>query len=402
MSALASLRADIPLLARCRYLDAAALSPTPRRVLDAWRDHLLAYPVNVERGESRIAAEALGIFERARDAVARILLGAHGDELVLTSGATEALNLAVDGVPLQAGDNVVTTVAEHHAMLLPLVRRARRAGAELRIARRVDGSGTVDPGEIAALCDARTRLLGFQHASNVTGAVQPVAACIALVRARSEACLIAVDGAQMAGHAPLDVASLGCDLYALSGHKGPLGPPGTGGLWIARGLVDLLEPARLGGGAVEDVAVDGSYRLRRGPRRHEPGTPDVAGAVALAAGARILEEAGLDVVARHVGGLVASLREGLDAISSVRRIGSGEAGAVSFVVGELPAVEVAARLELEAGVHVRAGHHCALPLHRTMGTFASHGGTVRASLHAWSDAEDVAALLSGVAAIAAA
>ncbi|HEV8359773.1 MAG TPA: cysteine desulfurase [Candidatus Thermoplasmatota archaeon] len=400
------LRALVPLLAPHTYLDSASTSLKPAPVLDAVRAYYETLGANVDRGAHGLGSEATEAYARARAQVAQRLLGAPADELVLTRNATEALNLlawalgreAVDGAPVLAWrprDVILTTIFEHHSNLLPWQRLARDAGAELRVLR--PRGAALDPADFAMR--AQVRVVALQHASNVTGHLHDVRAIAARVRREHPGALVVVDGAQAAGHTPVDVGALGVDAYAFAGHKGPLGPQGTGGLWVRRPLLDRLPPFLLGGGTVADVQEHRHVLRAEAHRRLEGGTPDVGGAVGLAEGARLVAEViGLDRVHAHERALAAQLREGLQGLGA-QLVGPSDVGVVSFNLPGWGCHDLALALDKER-IAVRSGHHCALPLARFLGTLDASGGTVRASFHYYNTAEDVERLLGALRGLA--
>lgn len=399
------LRGTIPLLQRVCYLDSAATSLKPAPVLDAMRAFYEDVGANVDRGAHRLATEATEALAAARQQVAQGLLGAPADEVVFTRNATEALNLVAHGLGVQAVDGspmlrwrprdlVLTTVFEHHSNLVPWQRLAGRVHAELRVMR--PRGERLEPSDLATR--GAVRVLAVQHASNVTGHLHDVQALAAFAKREWPGCLVVVDGAQAAGHLPVDVRGLGVDAYAFAGHKGPLGPQGTGGLWARRELLDRMEPLLLGGGTVAEVQEHRVTFRADAARRLEGGTPDVAGAVGLAEGVRLLQAVGLDRVRAHEAALAHRLREGLAALGATL-VGPSDVGVVSFNLPGWGAADVGLALDKER-IAVRAGHQCAQPLARFLGLDAS-GGAVRASFHYYNTADDVERLLAALRGLAA-
>jgi cysteine desulfurase / selenocysteine lyase len=400
------LRELIPLLQRTCYLDSAATSLKPAPVLDAVRTFYETVGGSVDRGAHRLAAAASDAYAAARAQVAQRLLGAPPEEVVLTRNCTEALNMlayalareGLDGAPVvrwRPRDVVLTTVFEHHSNLLPWQRLAREVRADLRVVRprgdRLRGDDLAVHGGV--------RVIALQHASNVTGHLHDIRDLALAAKRAHPGALVIVDGAQAAGHMPVDVRALGADAYAFAGHKGPLGPQGTGGLWVRRELLDRLPPMLVGGGTVADVEEHRATFRADAARRLEGGTPDVAGVVGLAEGARLVAETvGLERVRTHERALVLQAREGLTAAGATL-VGPSNVGVVSFNLPGWGCHDVALSLDKE-GIAVRSGHHCALPLARFLGTLDQHGGTVRASFHYYNTAADVDRLVAGVRGLA--
>lgn len=398
------LRAQVPLLGRVNYLDSAATSLKPAPVLDAMRRCYEDIGASPDRGAHALGNAATEALAEARGTVAKDLLGAPADEVVFTRSATEALNLLAHAFGVQDAqghdflrwrprDVLLTTIYEHHSNLMPWQRLAGRAAAELRMVR--PRGESLRPDDFATR--GTVRVVALQHASNVTGHLHPVRDIAAFVKREFPGVLVVVDGAQVAGHQPLEVPSLGVDAYVFAGHKGPLGPQGTGGFWARREVLERLEPMLLGGGTVADVQEHRHTLRAEANRRLEGGTPDVAGIVGLAEGARLLRGIGLDRVREHERALVARLREGLQGVGATL-VGPGEVGVVSFTLAGWGAQDVGLALDKD-GIVVRAGHHCAQPLMRFLGLEAQ-GGTVRASVHYYNTLDDVERLLAALRGLA--
>ncbi|HEX6057485.1 MAG TPA: SufS family cysteine desulfurase [Gemmatimonadaceae bacterium] len=396
MSALAP-RADFPLLARepgLHYLDSAATTQKPRAVLDAMREYYERDNANPHRGAYALSVRATDRYHESRAAVARFLGVADPACLVFTRGATDALNLVAwswGTAFVGAGDEVVVTALEHHANFVPWQQLARRQGARLRICP-ITAAGEIDVEALAGMVGARTRIVAFAHVSNVTGAIAPVAEIARLVRERSGALLVC-DGAQAAPHLAVDFDRLGVDCWAFSAHK-MLGPMGIGGLAARREVLERMPPWVMGGDMIEVVGdEDSTWNVL--PHRFEAGTPNVAGAVGLAAAVAYLERLGMDAVARHEREMLALAHARLSAFDDVRIFGPAAAkrsGVVSFTVADVHPHDLATILDGE-GVCVRAGHHCAQPLMRRLDVPA----TARASFYVYSEPADVDALVDALA-----
>ncbi len=376
------------------YLDNAATSfPKPRAVPVAVDDFLRNIGASSGRGAYRRALEADRIVFRTRQALARLLGVADVSRVVFTSNATESLNLAIKGL-LSEGDHVVTTSMEHNAVWRPLgsVASSRRVSVSVASCSR---DGSLDPRDVEALLRPDTRLIVMTHASNVTGTLMPVEEVGEIARARGIPFLL--DCAQTAGAYPIDVERLKVDLAAFSGHKGLMGPTGTGGLYIGEGID--LAPLKEGGTGGDSILEHQPDTL---PDRFEAGTLNVAGIAGLGAGVRFLLETGVDRVAAREAGLVSALLGGLLEIPGIEVYGPGDperqVGVVSLNVRDLAPEEVARRLDENHGIMVRAGLHCAPCAHRTIGTV--HRGTVRIGLGFFNTEEDVRRCLEALAAIA--
>jgi cysteine desulfurase/selenocysteine lyase len=391
-------RADFPALAQSVrgrplvYLDNASTTPKPRAVLDATLRMLAAESANVHRGVHALSEAATASFEGARARVAAFL-GAAADEIVWTRGTTEAVNLVAQTWGRQAvgpGDAIVVTELEHHSNLVPWQMLCRERGAELRVLP-VSDAGTLELGALPALLAGRVRLVALAHVSNVLGVENPVAEVAAAAHAAGA--LVLVDGAQAVGHLPVDVSALGCDFYALSGHK-MLGPTGAGVLWGRRALLEAMPPWHGGGEMVLSVRLDGAT-YREPPHRFEAGTPDIAGAVGVGAAAAYLDEVGRPAIAAREGELARAVARRLADVPGLRFVGdpaARRAPIFAFNLGEHHPHDVATIVD-RAGVAVRSGHHCAEPLHRRFGLRAS----VRASLGFYNSEAEIEALAAALA-----
>ncbi|MGP4977117.1 aminotransferase class V-fold PLP-dependent enzyme [Brachybacterium tyrofermentans] len=404
-----AIRADFPILGRMLdpetpmiYLDGGATSQRPRQVIDAEVAYLTHDNAAVKRGAHRMASAATDAYEDSRETVARFLGAPSPDEVVFTKNATEALNLVAyslgngdDSTPahlrVREGDEILVTEMEHHANLVPWQELARRTGATLRWIPMADDF-TLDLSDLESLLTDRTRVVAFAHQSNVLGTINPVAQLVEA--ARAVGALTVLDAAQSAPHMPFDVAELGVDFVALSGHK-MLGPTGIGVLWGRYEHLAAMPPVLTGGSMIEIVHLDHSTYAEP-PARFEAGTPPISQAVGLAAACDYLSALGMRAIAEHEQALTDRALRGLAGIDGVRIIGPAagpdRAGAVSFDLAGRHPHDVGQVLD-SLGLEVRVGHHCAWPLHRRFGLH----GTTRASFSVHTTAAEVDALIAGVA-----
>ena len=395
MSALAS-RSDFPLLAASPdlvYLDSAATTQKPRAVIDAIARYYECDNANPHRGAYALSVRATDRYLAARERVARFVGAADADCVIFTRGTTEALNLVASAwgrAHVGAGDAIVITGGEHHANFVPWQQLARERGAELRICD-LAADGRVDLDRLRALITDRTRVVAFAHVSNVLGGINPVREIAAL--AHEVGAIAVCDGAQSAPHMPVCFDELGVDFYAFSGHK-MCGPMGIGVLVGRRALLEMMPPYQMGGDMIEFV-YDDRTTWNVLPHKFEAGTPNVAGAVGLAAAIEYLCGLGdMDAIARHERALVQFACERLSEIEGVRIYGppaTERSGVVSFTLADIHPHDLATILD-QQHVCIRAGHHCAQPLMRRLGVAA----TARASFYVYNDEADVEMLASGL------
>ncbi|WP_297562936.1 cysteine desulfurase [Meiothermus sp.] len=383
-----TLRQDFPLLVHhpeLVYLNSAATSQKPEAVIEAVSRYYRKLNASVHRGAYTLSAQASEAYEQARRTLARFI-GAEEREIIFVRNTTEALNLVAYAWGLRnlrPGDEILLTEMEHHANLVPWHLVCERTGARIK-AIPLGDDGRLQLEHLSTLLTERVRLVSVMHVSNVLGTVNPVAQIAQA--ARAVGALVVVDGAQSAPHMPVDVRALGADFYAFSGHK-MLGPTGIGVLWGRYEVLETLAPFLGGGSMIREVYLDRSTYAQP-PQRFEAGTPAVAEAIGLAAAVEYLERLGMANVWQHELELAAYALKRLDEeLPEVRTFGPrgpDRSGVIPFVLGGIHAHDVATALD-QYGIAVRAGHHCAQPLHRKLGVAA----TVRASFYVYTTKEDV-------------
>lgn len=393
----ARIREDFPILGRrlsgdlpLVYLDSANTSQKPRQVIEAIDDHYRLHNANVARAMHQIGAEASAAFELGRDKVAAFIGAPSRDEVVFTKNASEALNLVArvlgDAGRIGAGDEVVITEMEHHSNIVPWQQVTQRTGATLRWFGVTD-EGRLDLDDIDTLITERTKVVSLTWVSNMLGTINPLDVVIA--KAHSVGALVVVDASQAVPQIPVDVAALGADFVAFTGHK-LVGPTGIGVLWGRYDLLAALPPFLGGGEMIETVTMQRSTYAPP-PARFEAGTPPIAESVGLGAAVDYLSSIGMDKIAAHEQAITAYALGVLQDIDGIRIVGPGEAvmrgGAVSFTLDGVHPHDVSQLLD-SRGVAVRAGHHCAKPAHLRFGVQS----TTRASFYLYTTEDEIDAL----------
>ena len=399
MSDLSRLRGDFPILSRevngCPlvYLDSAATTQKPVQVLAAMDDFYRRHYANVHRGAYTLAEEATQLYEDARARVAAFIHAASPGEVVFTRGTTSAINTVAYGWGLhrlRPGDRVLLTTMEHHANVVPWQLVARHTGAEL-VYLPMDAGYQVDITALGGVLDERVKVVGITGMSNVLGTLPPVAEVAAA--ARQVGAITVVDAAQMAPHLPIDVQALGADFLAFSAHK-MLGPTGIGALWGRPDRLESMEPAEGGGEMIRDVDLHTSTWADV-PQKFEAGTPPIAEAIGFGAAVDYLSAIGMEEVRSHGDALAAYALARLAEVPGLTVYGppgAAKRGAViSFTLADIHPHDLATILD-QQGVAIRAGHHCARPLHRALNLTA----TARASFYVYNTRDDADRLITAL------
>ncbi len=390
-------RADFPLLARqvhgkpLVYFDNANTSQKPRQVIEAVDRHYREHNANVARAVHQLGEEATAAYEGARDRLAGLLHAASRDEVVLTSGTTQSINLVAYSFALpklQPGDAILTTVMEHHANIVPWQLVAARSGATVKAAP-IDERGELIVEKYLAMLTPEVKLACVAHVSNVLGTVNPVQEIARECRRRGIPLL--VDGSQAVPHRPVDVQALGCDFYAITGHK-MLAPTGTGALWAKREHLQAMPPFFGGGEMIREVRFDGTT-FAEPPHKFEAGTPNIAGFAGIGVAIDYYASLGFEALHAWEQELMRYALERIEEIPGVRIFGTAQERepVISFLLDGAQATDLATLLDLE-GVAVRSGHHCAHPLMQFFGVPA----TLRASLAFYNTREEVDAFIAAL------
>jgi len=388
---------DFPILARqvhgrpLVFLDSAASSQRPRSVIDAVDAYETMHHANVHRGVHQLSQEATAMFEHARERVRAFVNAASTREVIFTRGTTESINLVAQSYArtrLQPGDEILLTALEHHANIVPWQLVAGQTGAVIRVVP-MDRRGVVDLESFAAQLNDRTRIVACAHVSNALGTVLPVREITRLAHARGAVVLI--DGAQAVPHQCVDLARIDCDFYAFSAHK-MYGPTGTGVLVGRESLLEAMPPWQGGGDMILTVSFE-KTTYNELPYKFEAGTPNISGAVGLAAAIDYIESLCIDNIHAHEQRLLALATERLKRVPGLSIIGTAphKASVISFTIDGIHPHDLGTILDAE-GVAVRTGHHCAMPVMEFFGVPA----TARASFACYSRESDIDALVAAL------
>jgi cysteine desulfurase / selenocysteine lyase len=393
----AAIRQDFPILRQrihgkpLVYLDNAATTQKPQVVLDTLQRYYIEDNSNVHRGVHLLSGRATDAYEAARETCRRFINAADANEIVFVRGTTEGVNLVAQTygrAHVGRGDEIVITEMEHHSNIVPWQVLCEEKGAKVRVVPVTD-SGELRVDEYDRLLNDRTRLVAVAHVSNVLGTVNPLADIVQ--RARARGIPVLVDGAQAVAHMPVDVQALGCDFYVFSGHK-IFGPTGIGVLYGRKALLEAMPVYQVGGGQISRVTFERTTYADL-PYKFEAGTPDIAGAIGLAAALEYVAAIGLDRISAYEHELLAYATGALSQVPGLRLTGTArdKASVLSFVLDDIHPHDVGTILDRE-GVAVRAGHHCCQPLMGRLGVPA----TARASLAMYNTRDEIDALIAAL------
>ena len=384
------IREDFPILQQLIYkrplvyLDNAASTQKPRQVIDAIRTYYEKDNCNIHRGVHYLSVKATEAYEEARKEMREFINAKNTHEIIFTKGATESLNLMASSFGkryIQQGDEVITTIMEHHSNFVPWQQMCLERGARLRVAG-INEQGELIPGELEGMVNEKTRLIALTQVSNVLGTINPVKEIIAY--AHQNGVPVLLDGAQAVSHIPVDVQDLDCDFYCFSGHK-MYAPMGTGVLYGKEKFLEELPPYQLGGEMIKEVFLDHTT-FNELPFKFEAGTPNVEGVMGLRAAVSYLRALGMADIAAYEENLLAYATGKLSQINGIRFFGTSarKASLISFLIGDIHPYDAGMVID-KMGVAVRTGHHCAMPLM----DFLKIPGTVRASFAFYNTIEEV-------------
>jgi len=391
------IRSSFPILSRIVqdhplvYLDNAASSQKPNVVIDRISRYYREQHSNVHRGVHALSQEATEAYEAARDTICEFIGAGDRSEIIFTKGTTDAINLVASsyaGRMLGKGDEIVLTQLEHHSNIVPWQLACELSGAKIRVVP-IEEDGSLIYEEFEKTLSEKTRLVALTHVSNSLGTINPVKRIIA--DAHGLGIPVLVDGAQAVPHMPVDVSDLDADFYCFSGHK-MFGPTGIGILYGKQELLNQMPPYQGGGDMIESVSFDGSS-FNSLPHKFEAGTPNIAGAVGLAAAVEFIQEIGYEFILEHESNLLSHAHARLKTINQLRLVGtaSRKASVVSFLLGDAHPYDVATLLD-RLGIAVRSGHHCTQPVM----TYFGIPGTVRASFACYNTLDEIDILVEGL------
>lgn len=388
-----SLRDDFPILRKIVngkpivYLDNAATSQKPIQVMQASRRYYEELNSNIHRGTHHLARLATTAHEAARETIANHLHAASPDEVIFTSGTTDSINLVADILPLAPGDEILISTLEHHSNIVPWQMLAQRSGAKIVVIP-CDEDGVLDQTAFASLLSEKTKILALTWISNAFGTINPVREMTAA--AKKHGAIVLIDAAQAIPHFSIDVQSLGADFLAFSGHK-VYAPTGIGVLWGKLDLLKSLPPWKGGGEMIKEVTFQGTT-YNDPPFKYEAGTPNIEGAIALAAAFDYVNAIGLAEIASHETALIRSAAAALSEIPGIRLYGPADRiGALSFAIEGVHHYDLGTLID-QMGVAVRTGHHCCQPLMSRFGIT----GTTRASFALYNSEQDIEALAAAL------
>lgn len=375
------------------YLDNAATSQIPKFVEEKVRDFNEKERANVHRGVHALGLRATNQYESSRQKVANFIGANNAKEVIFTSGCTDSLNLVAASFGeqnIQAGDEILVSIMEHHSNLLPWQQLAKRKQAKLNFIE-INSDGLLDIKNLKSKINSKTKIVALTHVSNVLGTINPIKELTDL--AHEKGAIVVVDGAQAVGHFPIDVAELNVDFYAFSGHK-MFAPTGIGVLYGKKDLLDKMQPYRLGGEMIANVTREGATWAEV-PYKFEAGTPNIAGAIGLGAAIDYLQSLDFELIQKHEQELTSYALEKLKNVSGLTIYGpqksNGRIGVISFNLKNIHSHDLATALDLN-GIEVRAGRHCAQPLMASLNTES----TVRASLSIYNTKDDIDKLVSSL------
>lgn len=376
------------------YLDSAATSLKPIQVIRKENEYYTKYSANIFRGIYKISEKATVEYESVRKKVAQFIGSKNEQEIIFVRNTTEAINLVATSLTgtLNKDDEIITSIMEHHSNFVPWQNLHLITGCKFHIVKATK-DGLLDLNHLISLVNNKTKIVALSHISNVLGTINPIKAITKLIKNINPKCLILIDGAQAIPNLSIDVADSGCDFYAFSSHK-ILGPTGVGILWGRYNLLNTLSPYQYGGEMINAVYVDHT-EYKHPPHKFEAGTPNIAGIIGLGAAIDYLQNLGMNEIREHEMELVSYALGKLKQIKGITVYGpkkiEDRGGVISFTIDKVHAHDIAQILDSN-NICIRSGHHCAMPLHKSLNI----SSTARATFYLYNSLEDVDALIKGL------
>jgi len=395
LKSIENIREDFPILKTITYFDSASTSLTPVSVIESMNDYYYNYNANVGRGAYRTAIKSGQKIEEVREKIAK-LINSQQNEIIFTLNTTSAINIVANGFHFEKNDNIIITNIEHHSNSIPWLNLEKNTNTNVKIAK-ADSNGIITPSTIEELIDKNTKLIAITHISNSIGSCQNIKEISKIVHEHEDTYLL-VDVAQSIGHIKINAKEINADFVAAPGHKGLLGPTGTGFLYGKEELLKELSPKNLGGGTITSLK-NHEFSLESIPQRFEGGTQNISGIIGLGKAIDYVNNIGISNIEKHSKNLTKKLYSSLAEIDKVILYGNLEniTNIVSFNIEDINPYDVSKILDETANICVRSGFHCAIP---SLNLIGADEGTVRASIHCYNNEEDVEKLVESVKEIA--
>ena len=395
MKSTEDIRRDFPILKNITYLDSASTSLTPQPVIKSMNDYYCNYNANAGRGAYKTAIKTSQKVEEAREKIAN-LINSKTNEIIFTLNTTQAINLVANGFPFEKNDNIITTNIEHHSNSVPWFNLEKNNNINVKIAK-ADTNGIINPSTIEELIDKNTKLIAITHISNSIGSCQDIKEISKIIHEHGDTYLL-LDVAQSIGHKNINIKDINPDFIASPGHKGLLGPTGTGFLYGKEELLNKLSPKNLGGGTITNLK-NHEFTLEDIPQRFEGGTQNIGGIIGLEKAIDYINDIEISNIEKYFKNLTKELYDSLADINKVTLYGDPEniANIVSFNIKDLNPYDVSKILDETANICVRAGFHCAIP---SLNLINANEGTIRASVHCYNNKTDIEKLVENIKEIA--
>ena len=397
MKSTEDIRKDFPILENITYFDSASTSLTPKSVIDSMNDYYYNYNANIGRGAYKTAIKTTQKVEKVREKIAN-LINSRSNEIIFTLNTTTAINIVANSFLFEKNDNIITTNIEHHSNSIPWLNLEKNTNFKLNVKiAKANSDGIINPSVIEELIDENTKLIAITHISNSIGSCQNIKEISKIVHDHEDTYLL-IDVAQSIGHKEINIKDINPDFIAAPGHKGLLGPTGTGFLYGKEELLNKLSPKNLGGGTITSLK-NHEFSLEDIPQRFEGGTQNISGIIGLGKAIDYINDIGISKIEKHSKSLTKELYHSLAEIDRVILYGNPEnmINIVSFNIEDINPYDVSKILDETANICVRAGFHCAIP---SLNLIKANEGSVRASVHCYNNQRDVEKLVENIKEIA--